>query len=63
MNCPRCQGLVVSEVIFAENCWIDDIYCVNCGERFFPKEKQSCSMIETPIQSVILPQVDGVYSG
>lgn len=42
MNCPKCNGLIATKEIFAENIFIDDIYCLSCGERFFkdiPLEK------------------------
>lgn len=35
MTCLRCKGLIIFETVFAENKFIDDIHCVNCGERFF----------------------------
>ena len=35
MTCLRCNGSIYKERIFAENEFIDDIYCVSCGERFF----------------------------
>lgn len=35
MTCLKCNGLIIFETVFAENKFIDDIHCVNCGERFF----------------------------
>jgi len=36
MICPNCQGMIVKEELSVDGCLIDDIYCVNCGERFYP---------------------------
>ncbi len=33
MKCPKCNGLVTNEMIIAENYWIEETYCVNCGKR------------------------------
>lgn len=35
MTCPKCAGTVINQEIFVDGYVIDDIYCVNCGERFF----------------------------
>ncbi len=33
MKCPKCDGLITNEIIIAENQWIEETYCVNCGKR------------------------------
>ena len=33
MKCPKCNGLITTETIIAENQWIEETYCVNCGKR------------------------------
>ena len=32
-KCGKCNGFITTEVIIAENYWIEETYCVNCGRR------------------------------
>lgn len=35
-RCPKCQGFIVFDVTLGDDGgWVDDVRCVNCGERFF----------------------------
>ncbi len=36
MKCSKCNGLITTEMIIAENQWIKETYCVNCGKRIHP---------------------------
>jgi len=33
MKCLKCEGFITKEIIIAENHWIEETYCVNCGKR------------------------------
>lgn len=33
MKCAKCNGLIATGIIIAENYWIQETYCVNCGRR------------------------------
>lgn len=37
MNCPKCDGLIMSELTFGDNQFVEDIFCLNCGERYYPE--------------------------
>jgi len=41
-RCLKCNGLIVFDMILGDDGgWVDDVRCVNCGERFFnPDETQ-----------------------
>lgn len=43
MTCLRCNGMVINQEILVDGYQIDDIYCVNCGERFF-KNIPTCKL-------------------
>ncbi len=36
MKCPKCNGLITTEMIIAENQWIKETSCVNRGKRIHP---------------------------
>ena len=36
MRCPRCNGLIMVESLLIDGYQIEDISCLNCGERFWP---------------------------
>ena len=39
--CPKCEGLLVSDIAIAESQWITTIRCVNCGFVKYNKEARS----------------------
>jgi len=49
VKCTKCNGFVTTEVIVAENYWIEETFCVNCGRRIHSDIlKIIRKVIETP---------------
>ncbi len=49
MKCAKCNGLIITETIIAENYWIKETYCVNCGRRIhYDILRLIQKVIETP---------------
>ncbi len=49
VKCAKCNGFIATEVIIAENYWIEETYCVNCGRRIHSDIwKILQKVIETP---------------
>ena len=40
MRCNRCNGLMITERVFAESDWIWETHCLNCGECICPPENE-----------------------
>lgn len=57
MKCPKCSGLINTEIIIAENQWIKETYCVNCGKRIHPDILTTRQrVIETPKDGNIIDE-------
>jgi len=42
-RCPKCGGFITIDLILSTDGnggWIEDVRCINCGERFFDPETE-----------------------
>ncbi len=44
-GCPKCNGLMITEITVAEGQWIKITRCVNCGEYECPPENRELRQI------------------